>query len=479
MSTPEPGSTLHRGDHWSDARRRLARLEHSTARFSSAWFMGMSGLIAAAVLFVASALVLAGFLVKLQDHFANIQHAEIVLKESSDLDEALDNAVAAARSFVVTRDANLLRVREDAKRDVRNHVALLRSLVRGDSQAERIVGTVAPVIAARIQLFDQMVALAQQYGTAANVHRDEMERIRLVEQINGQMADFRGHQRAVFATQQRLAAFDLRLAIALVLLTAVVAPVCGLAGIWVLQRERDSQRARGLQLELMHVQRLGIMGQTAAMLAHELNQPLAAAANFLAALRRTHADAPDKAPALMERIAQQIQRASGILGKLRNFIAKREAERSPETPDVLIQDAVVLLGTIDASVTLKTEIASDLPAVVVDRVQLQQVLVNLMRNAIEAMRDSPRRELTLSAAAADHRSIEISLADTGPGLPKAVADQLFEPFVSTKPEGMGVGLSICHSIITQHGGRIWAEPNPSGGTVFRFSLPAMEERAAA
>jgi len=115
----------------------------------------------------------------------------------------------------------------------------------------------------------------------------------------------------------------------------------------------------------------------------------------------------------------------------------------------------------------------------VDRIQLQQVLVNLMRNAIEAMQGCPRRELTLSASSPHRGSVEISLADTGPGLAPEVIERLFQPFVSTKESGMGVGLSICRSIIEQHDGRIWAEPGPGGGTVFHFTLPAVRERAVA
>jgi two-component system, LuxR family, sensor kinase FixL len=115
--------------------------------------------------------------------------------------------------------------------------------------------------------------------------------------------------------------------------------------------------------------------------------------------------------------------------------------------------------------------------VLADRVQIQQVLVNLMRNAIEAMQQSPSRALALSAFARDGQVV-ISLADSGPGLPPAVAGRLFEPFVTSKENGMGMGLSICRSIIAQHGGQIWADPNPAGGTIFRFTLPAAEAKEA-
>lgn len=464
---------------WNDARRRLAQLESSASQMSSAWFVGMTALIIAATLFLASAVVLAGCLVRLQSHFGRAQLAETVLSEASDLQEDLDEGAAAARGFAATKDPRLFQSRESAKRGIRQRLTVIARLVQGDPQAEQMTRHAKAIIDRRMQVFDDMIALAQRPGTATQIAAGETERTVLVRAINAQLATLRDHERVIITEQQRLVHLDIRIAIALVLLTGVVAPACGLIGIHLLRRERDSRRARELQLELMHVQRLGIMGQTAAMLAHELNQPLAAAMNFLGALRRNLGTAPEKVPAMADRIGQQIQRASAILRKLRQFIEKREEERSIETPDVLIDDAVGLLGTIDPTVSLKTEFAEALPAVLVDRVQLQQVLVNLMRNAIEAMQECPRRELTLSATAPDSRTVEISLADTGPGLSKEVAERLFQPFVSTKANGMGVGLSICQTIIAQHKGRIWAEPNPGGGTVFRFTLPAAEERVAA
>jgi C4-dicarboxylate-specific signal transduction histidine kinase len=250
-----------------------------------------------------------------------------------------------------------------------------------------------------------------------------------------------------------------------------------------LLRERSEHRVREMRTELMHSQRLTLMGQTASMLAHELNQPLAAATNYLAALRRLAAGSGSDAAARMEEVAQkavaQMQRAGGIVKRLRGFIDKRDTERSRESPATLVNDAVMLLGTLDDSMTLQTLVEPTVPDILVDRIQLQQVLVNLLRNAIEAMRDSARRVLTLRVLSISPHMVEISLQDTGPGLAKEVAQRLFQPFVTSKKEGMGVGLSICHSIVTDHGGTIWAEPAPGGGTLFRFTLPTADETEAA
>ena len=235
-------------------------------------------------------------------------------------------------------------------------------------------------------------------------------------------------------------------------------------------------------MELIHTQRLALMGETASMLAHEVNQPLAAATNYLAAVNRMAANPdgarPDKLKDAVQKTAEQIGRAVTIVQRLRNFIGKRDSERAAESPALLVADAVALYGTLGSGVRLQTQVAAGLPNLLVDRVQIQQVLVNLMRNALEAMQDSAQRELELDVAAGGRDMVQFRLRDTGPGLPQEVAEKLFRPFVSTKAGGMGVGLSICQKIVTDHGGRIWAEAGPGGGTVFCFALPELHNEAA-
>jgi two-component system, LuxR family, sensor kinase FixL len=178
---------------------------------------------------------------------------------------------------------------------------------------------------------------------------------------------------------------------------------------------------------------------------------------------------------MTDRSARQVERAAAIVHRLRRFIEKRDAERSPAKPLVLVEDAIALLGDLGGGLELIVRIEPDLPSVLIDRVQIQQVLINLMRNALDAMQDSAKRRLLISAVAPDPGTVLFSLTDTGSGLSNAIAEQLFRPFVSTKKSGMGVGLSICRSIITEHCGKIWAEPNPAGGTIFRFTLPAADQ----
>ena len=241
--------------------------------------------------------------------------------------------------------------------------------------------------------------------------------------------------------------------------------------------ERQTTRARlqELQQELLLAARLRATGQMAAALAHELNQPLTAVANYLRGvlrlLEREQADLARVREAV-GLAAQQTLRAGEIIRRLRDFVARGEVDRRPERVNTLIEEAsaLALAGARERNVHVTLNVPSDLPMVLVERVPVEQVLLNLMRNAIEAMVNTERRDLTVTTEAAGPH-VTISVADTGPGLAPEVAVQLFQPFVTTKPDGMGIGLSICRTIIEAHGGRIWAEGNPGGGTVFRLTLP--------
>ncbi len=471
-----PGGAKTSRSGWEAARMKVKQLEVVAQRMSPKWLAGNVGVIAAAGMFLLTALVLGFTLEHMLRHFAEAQHTQDALRELASLQESLGDISATEREFVATRDRTLLDVREQARRSAQHSLDRLTLLTKGDSATVHRLQQIDSTIAARERLFGRIVATSKP----APMQSGATQWIQLVRQTSTLLSRLRVRIQIILQQQQTSISLDLQLAVALVLAAGIVAPLSGLIGIYLLRRERDSQRAMELQMELMHVQRLAIMGETSAMLAHEINQPLTAASNYVAVLRRhLDAGAVDKAQGMTDRINQQIQRAGSILRKLRGFIEKRETERTLESPEVLIDDAITLLGTIDGTVALDTRIGPDLPGVLVDRVQLQQVLVNLMRNAIEAMQECPRRELLLSVFSTDGKTVEVSLADTGPGLPRHIADHLFQPFISTKQGGMGVGLSICRSIIARHNGRIWAEPNPGGGTVFRFTLPAVEERAAA
>jgi len=239
--------------------------------------------------------------------------------------------------------------------------------------------------------------------------------------------------------------------------------------------ENTERRLQDLQSELIHTSRLTAMGEMASALAHELNQPLSAIANYMKGAEQLLDATPqnrDKIKRGLRSSAEQAIRAGDIIRKLRDFVAKREVERQVENLPQLLEEACALamIGARERGVHLRFAITKDADLVLADKIQIQQVVLNLVRNAIEAMDGSPRRELLVSARTVADNMRQVSVADTGSGVAPEQVDQLFRPFHSTKAQGMGVGLSISRTIVEAHGGRIWAEPNPGGGTIFHFTM---------
>ena len=251
------------------------------------------------------------------------------------------------------------------------------------------------------------------------------------------------------------------------------------------EQQRLARRLEDLQAELLHASRLSVMGQMASTLAHELNQPLTAIINYLEAARHLF-DSTDssrqRVTELMQRAARQAERAGDVIRRLRQFVTMGDSDRRVENLNKLVEEALALalVGARQSGVRVVLELDRNLPPVVVDAVQIQQVVLNLVRNAIEAMEGCDRRELSIVTRGLPEAA-EISVADSGPGLTAEIADRLFEPFVTTKKAGMGLGLSICREIIEAHHGRLIYQPRPEGGSLFRMSLPTapVEEHADA
>ncbi len=238
------------------------------------------------------------------------------------------------------------------------------------------------------------------------------------------------------------------------------------------ERQERERRLNELQSELVHVSRLTELGQMAAALAHEVNQPLTAMANYLNGVRRLLAAGRQEAALqAMDRITEQADRARQLIQRLRAMVRKGETEQRREDLTKIIEEASALaLVGVGSGLKLEIHVAPDAAAAVIDKIQIQQVLLNLMRNAAEAMAGQEQRALTVSTARLGEY-VEITVADNGPGLPETVRTRLFQPFVTTKPSGMGVGLSVCRTIVEAHGGELRAEDVPGGGTVFRLTVP--------
>ena len=241
------------------------------------------------------------------------------------------------------------------------------------------------------------------------------------------------------------------------------------------QRARDV-RIQELQSELLHIARVTAMGQMSAAIAHELNQPLTAILAYASAVRRM-LQAPGfdfgQVQGILDKTVNETSRAGEIIRRLRAFVEKSEPSRTIENLDVLIQETFAMCARAaeEANIVLTRTTDPALPAVHIEKIQIQQVLLNLIRNAIEAMSEATTRQLAISAMLDGERHIVVGVADSGHGLSAEIMDRLFEPFATTKPDGMGMGLNICRTIIEAHQGRIWTEANPAGGTVFRFRLP--------
>jgi C4-dicarboxylate-specific signal transduction histidine kinase len=247
------------------------------------------------------------------------------------------------------------------------------------------------------------------------------------------------------------------------------------------ERKRAEESLRQAQADLARVNRVTTMGELTAALAHEVNQPIAAAVTSAnSCIRWLAADVPnlDKARAAAARIVKDGTRAAEIISRIRLLFQKGSQQLElVDANEVIVEMTVLLRGEVTRySISIRTELAADLPPVMVDRVQLQQVMMNLMTNSIDAMKVvDGTRELAIRSQRAENDQLLVSVSDTGVGLPPGQADQIFNAFFTTKAHGTGMGLRICRSIVESHGGRLWAADNSPRGASFHFALPAKSE----
>jgi len=249
------------------------------------------------------------------------------------------------------------------------------------------------------------------------------------------------------------------------------------------EREKSEAQLEQARNELTRLARVNELGEMASTLAHELNQPLSAIANYVQGCRRMLERLDDEPASRMrgalEETAKQALRAGDIIRHLREFVTRGDTERRPEDIKRLIEEAgaLALVGSRERGIKSVLDFGPEDDVVIADRVQIQQVLINLMRNAMEAMRDSETKTLTVTTRSGAEGRLTVTVADTGPGIADDIAPQLFQPFVTSKANGMGVGLSISRRIIESHGGELTVQRNEAGGATFTFTLPLMIEAA--
>ncbi|MGH7309470.1 MAG: sensor histidine kinase, partial [Candidatus Rokuibacteriota bacterium] len=253
----------------------------------------------------------------------------------------------------------------------------------------------------------------------------------------------------------------------------------------VTERKRIELEAQRSRQELAHFTRVSTMGELTASLAHELNQPLTGIlANAQAARRFLDASPPDlgEVQEILGDIIEDDKRAAEVIQRLRDFLRKGESQQLPLDLNAVIGDVAKLVSSdaVIRNVTLTLVLDPDLPIVIADRVQLQQVILNLLINGMEAMGDNAggERPLVVRTECTEAQEVHVSVRDAGPGLRDGTQEIIFEPFYTTKPAGMGMGLAIARSIIEAHEGAIWAVNNPTRGAAFHFTIPGARERAA-
>jgi two-component system sensor kinase FixL len=250
------------------------------------------------------------------------------------------------------------------------------------------------------------------------------------------------------------------------------------------ERQQTEQRLHELQEELIHAARLASLGEISSMVAHEANQPLSAAGTYLEVARELLGSAEDKSRErglqTLDQVAAQIRRVGDTIRRVRDFARKQTPVLAPEDLNRIIEEAngIAAVGTKATGLRTTFDLSHSLPPLKIDRIQIQQVIMNLIRNAIDAMAVGQYRDLLLRSRVDEAGMVEVAVSDSGPGVAPEIAGHLFKPFMTTKKEGTGLGLAICRTIVEAHGGRLWYEPNRRGGAVFKFTLPIGPQQAA-
>jgi len=444
------------------------------------------GLIAAAAIFlIAAVAALLLNMQRLHESYGWVEHTNAVLHEIARFETALLRAESGERGYVLSGGPAYLEDYRHAADEAHDSLKELERLLADNSAQTRRLGALRTVAEARLEEFARVVALGPQRRDEALALLGAARVNQLTRQARTRIEELTKAERSLLSDRQedadRVAWQMTTLAGAMTLLA-----VLGTAfAAYLLERQHAMAqvhaaelRTRELQAELLRMSRLSNMGEMASALAHELNQPLTALANYIQGSRRLLAERTDEQSELVKgallKANEQALRAGEVIRRLREFVARGESDKRVESLSRLVDEAsaLALLGARDESVQFRLDLDPAADRILVDKIQIQQVLLNLIRNGIEAMRESPRRELAVESVKAVGDMVAVSVSDTGSGIVAEVAGTLFQPFRTTKQNGLGVGLSISRTIVEAHGGQIEAQPNPGGGTIFTFTVPS-------
>lgn len=448
-------------------------LWHAVRRRTSRWTLPSVAIAGAFVFVLVGAATLAVSLGDLERGFEQVRYTERILRHAAQLGAQISRAELAARGYMVAEEASYLEQLNAARRGISREVRRLGALSADNPAQLGRLDAIDKDLRQHLGAYDKpLVADGAQLKRLLTHLRSGG--LRMDENLDAALSGFRDAEFQALRQRQARAAREVTDALVGAVLALVLALISVAAGLYLIARMRGEAELEKVREEFAHISRLNAMGEVATMLAHDVKQPLTASSNYLSVVKRQLANdeiGRDKIAETVDKISAQVGRAVNIIQRLRNHIGQTGSGAAPEEVGDTITEAIALSGIEHTKIPVDLRLKMKLPQVCIDKVQIEQVLVNLICNAMDAMADRPRNAIVISAERTDYRMVRIAVRDSGPGLPADVRENLFKPFVTTKPDGMGVGLSICHSIIQAHGGTIDAASAPDGGTIFTFTVP--------
>jgi two-component system sensor kinase FixL len=426
-------------------------------------------------LVVVSTVMLSVNVSRFRDSQHLVEHSDSVLFQIDAIEKKLVDAGLAERGYLLSGERRYLGIYMQLRNDIPASLYTLRPLIADNEAQLRRLDALNESIDERVALMDDIIAMGPEKLTDALPMLRTNRPLRLSERILGGLAEIGQVEQE--QRNERVRAVEGRASQTAVLAaaTGVLAAITAVLAAFLFRRQHRAHRIRERRARLRHAARLRATNETAALFAHELTQPLAIAMNYLETLdslgdRNTALQSsPD--PGVLRMTTAQVERAAEIVNRLRDHARENAHGRNPEAISSVARGAIELMDLNPGSVTVRNEIPEASPPVLIDKVRIEQVLINLIRNAVQAVERSARREVTLSAPITENGMLRICVRDTGPGLTNEAAARLFEPFAAAKDSRMGIGLSICRNIVRAHGGTIWLESNSAGGAVFCFTVP--------